>query len=190
MSSTPLQRFSLWIATLAAWAAVAGSLFFSEVLALPPCDLCWWQRVLFYPLAWIFPAALLRRDHRGAVWYGFPLAFGGWLIALYQSLLQWGLIDQSSFIPCSVGNPCGIVSWSWLNGLVTIPAIALAGFTVVLLSLFPLMRRNTVIRPTRVTPAPAPVARRLPAAPVVAPAQKRRAPVKPSKPATKRRPAR
>ncbi|MBV9790393.1 MAG: disulfide bond formation protein B, partial [Chloroflexi bacterium] len=38
------------IALLTAWIATWGSLFFSEVLGWVPCVLCWYQRILMYPL--------------------------------------------------------------------------------------------------------------------------------------------
>lgn len=40
----------LLVALLAACLATAGSLFFSEVWGWIPCVLCWYQRILMYPL--------------------------------------------------------------------------------------------------------------------------------------------
>ncbi|MES3036777.1 MAG: disulfide bond formation protein B [Bdellovibrionota bacterium] len=37
---------------------VIGSLYFSEILKYPPCILCWYQRICFYPLLIIFGVAL------------------------------------------------------------------------------------------------------------------------------------
>ena len=48
-----------WNLVFAAWlvAAVAtlGALFFGEVMQLPPCVLCWYQRIFMFPLALILP---------------------------------------------------------------------------------------------------------------------------------------
>ena len=46
-----LGATSRHIALFAAWVAMCGSLFFSEVLGWQPCVLCWYQRILMYPLA-------------------------------------------------------------------------------------------------------------------------------------------
>ena len=40
----------MYIALLAAWIAMCGSLYFSEVKGYVPCTLCWYQRILMYPL--------------------------------------------------------------------------------------------------------------------------------------------
>ncbi len=42
-----LLPYAAWIVALV---AMAGSLFFSEVMELPPCVLCWYQRIAMYPL--------------------------------------------------------------------------------------------------------------------------------------------
>ena len=51
-----------WLLLFGAWGiaavATAGSLFFSEVMGLPPCILCWYQRICLFPLVVI----LARKD--------------------------------------------------------------------------------------------------------------------------------
>ena len=43
-----------WALLFACWLVVTGttlgSLFFSEVMELPPCSLCWYQRLFMFPL--------------------------------------------------------------------------------------------------------------------------------------------
>lgn len=39
--------------TLVALVATLGSLYFSEVMFFIPCELCWYQRILMYPLVLI-----------------------------------------------------------------------------------------------------------------------------------------
>ena len=31
--------------------AMIGSLIYSNIIGFPPCDLCWYQRILMYPIA-------------------------------------------------------------------------------------------------------------------------------------------
>jgi len=94
------------------------SMVLSSVYNLVPCELCWYQRVLLFPLPLILGTALLRRDNR-VYWYVLPLSITGSIIALYQSLLQWGFIGESSIV-CN-----GLVSCAEeqinLPGFITIP---------------------------------------------------------------------
>ena len=42
--------------------AMAGSLYYSEVAGFIPCRLCWYQRILMYPLVAVTLVGALRRD--------------------------------------------------------------------------------------------------------------------------------
>jgi len=72
--------FACWI--LAAGATL-GSLFFSEVMGLKPCVLCWYQRIFMYPLVVILLVGMFPLDNR-VVRYALPLAVIGWLFAIYH----------------------------------------------------------------------------------------------------------
>ena len=74
-------------------AATLGSLFFSEVMELPPCSLCWVQRIFMFPLAIILLVGLFPFDP-GVVRYALPLAAIGGAVALYHLLLQFGIIGS------------------------------------------------------------------------------------------------
>ncbi|QQR52375.1 disulfide bond formation protein B [bacterium] len=82
----------------AAWTialvATVGSWGLSEIMHLPPCSLCWIQRIFMYPLALIMPIGILRRDP-DLPYYVLPLSVGGMIVAFYHTLLQWGLISES-----------------------------------------------------------------------------------------------
>jgi len=141
MKLTITQRVALWIGSIQAWAALLGSLYLSNVLYFPPCDLCWLQRICFYPLAWIIPVSLARKDARSGFIYALPFAAIGWLLSLYQSLLQWGAFANGGIIPCNLDNPCSVKQIN-IFGFVTIPFLSFLGFTVILLCLIPLARRS------------------------------------------------
>jgi disulfide bond formation protein DsbB len=114
--------FVLWLVSLM---ATLGSLFFSEVMRLPPCVLCWYQRVCMYPLAVIATVGLLTRD-AGAVRYAWPLVLAGLAVAAYHNLLYYHLIPES-ITPCTTGVSCTERQIEWF-GFVTIPLMALAAF--------------------------------------------------------------
>jgi disulfide bond formation protein DsbB len=112
--------------TLVAGIATAWSLWFSVGLGLIPCDLCWYQRILMYPLTVILGVATY--EHRPQVWRTvIPLAVAGGVIAAYQSLLQ---ITATS---CAVGGGCGIVQWKLPVLGLTIPNLSLLAFLLILL---------------------------------------------------------
>lgn len=122
----------LWGLVFAAWliaaASTLGALFFGEVMRLPPCVLCWYQRIAMFPLAIILPLGLFPFDPRVAR-YALPLAAIGWLLALYHVLIAYGLIPES-IQPCSAGVPCGKTVISWF-GFITIPNLSLLAFTAI-----------------------------------------------------------
>ena len=119
----------LYLAWVASVVGTLLSLFFSEVMALPPCTLCWYQRICLYPLVVVLAVGIVRRD-AGVVTYAAPLAAIGLGIAIYHNLLYYGVIPET-LSPCSEGVSCTEVQLEWL-GFITIPMLALAGFAGVL----------------------------------------------------------
>jgi disulfide bond formation protein DsbB/mono/diheme cytochrome c family protein len=123
-----LNRTSLYIALLASWMAMLGSLYFSEVMGYVPCVLCWYQRILMYPLAGVLAAGLLLRD-RHLPKIVLPLSTLGLLIALYHYLLEKTTIFAGVEV-CRSGVSCTTM---WINwwGFVTIPFLSLTAFTII-----------------------------------------------------------
>lgn len=123
-----LDRSSLYIALLAAWIAMLGSLYFSEVKGYVPCALCWYQRILMYPLTAVLAVGLLTRD-RHLPKYVLPLSTLGFGVAFYHYLLEkTDLFD--SFAVCSAGVSCTTMWINWF-GFVTIPFLSLLAFTII-----------------------------------------------------------
>ncbi len=123
-----LNRNSLYIALLAAWIAMCGSLYFSEVRGYVPCVLCWYQRILMYPLAGVIAIGLLRRDPH-LPYYVLPFSLLGMGVSTYHYLLEkTDLFVGSSF--CAQGVSC---TTQWINwfGFATIPFLALTAFLII-----------------------------------------------------------
>lgn len=120
-----------WALLFACWLVVTGatlgSLFFSEVMELPPCSLCWYQRLFMFPLPLVVGAGLFPFD-RQVVRYALPLAVAGGLVAAYHVLLQLGIVSEAA-APCREGVPCGDAQLE-LFGFLSIPMLALLGFVV------------------------------------------------------------
>lgn len=115
-----------------------GSLFFSNVIGLPPCDLCWYQRILMYPLALLFLVALIKKEK---VLSSYALAFSslGIIVALYQYYLQIGTmlnVKVGEIIPCSVTSTVSCADISDLAfGFVTLPLSSFVAFALIILLL-------------------------------------------------------
>ena len=121
------QRYGAYLAFGVALAAMLGSLYFSEVAGFVPCTLCWYQRILMYPLTVITLVGILREDPSLPA-YVLPLSILGIGMSSYHYLLQIGVISHSSV--CSVGVPCGLRYVNYF-GFVTIPLMALTAFVVI-----------------------------------------------------------
>jgi disulfide bond formation protein DsbB len=116
----------LFLSWLVASVATLGSLFLSDVMGLAPCVLCWYQRIALFPLVLVLGAGLLSFDAT-VVKYSLPLAVAGWLVALYHSLLYWGLLPKD-VQPCTGGVPCTERNLELL-GFLSIPLMSLLTFS-------------------------------------------------------------
>lgn len=123
-----MEEGSLYIALLAAWVAMLGSLYFSEVAGYIPCAFCWYQRILMYPLTAIIAVGLLRRDS-GLPLYILPFSVLGIGVATYHYLLQKTDLF-SELATCQMGVPCSGIWINWL-GFITIPFLALTAFLII-----------------------------------------------------------
>ena len=128
--------FSGWV--LAAIATM-GSLFFSEVMEIQPCALCWYQRIFMYPLVVIFLVGMFPLD-RNVVRYALPIAVIGWGTSVYHYLLYSGYIPEN-MQPCSQGVSCTEVNLELL-GFITIPMLSILSYTAII-SLLLVFRKRT-----------------------------------------------
>lgn len=122
----PWFLYAAWTQSLI---ATVGSLYFSEIMRLPPCSLCWYQRIFMYPLVFILGVGIASSDRR-VLWYALPMAVTGWLVAVYHNLLYYKIIPEG-FTTCAAGVSCTSKQIEWL-GFITIPLLSLAAFTVIL----------------------------------------------------------
>ena len=59
-----IGKRALVLGFLISLAALAGSLFYSEIVGYEACVLCWWQRVFLYPQLVLFAIALWKNEIR------------------------------------------------------------------------------------------------------------------------------
>lgn len=114
-----------YLAWVIALVATVGSLFFSEVMQLPPCVLCWYQRIAIFPLVIIIGSGIVMRDRRMRN-YALPVCLLGLAVSIYHNLLYYGIIPES-ISPCAQGVSCTSKQIEWF-GFITIPLMSLAAF--------------------------------------------------------------
>lgn len=121
--------------------SMLGSLYYSEVRGYIPCQLCWYQRILIYPIVVIIIVGLIRNDKKLYL-YVLPLGIIGWLIAFYHVLLQNGIVSETS-ITCDITASCGSKYVNYF-GFMSIPVMALIAFSVIIASML-VMKKSAQI---------------------------------------------
>ena len=127
-----LKPYLLPLAFLQAVVAMTGSLYFSEVLQLIPCVLCWYQRITMYPLVAIALVGLLRKDAK-VYQYILPLSLIGLAIATYHVILYYGVnwgFHPEWVGPCQAGISCTTRYLEW-GGFITIPLMSWTAHLVI-----------------------------------------------------------
>lgn len=127
-----IKKYIPYITWSTALVATLGSLYFSEVMKLPPCVLCWFQRIMLYPLIFIIGMGIARKDP-DLPYYVLPLSITGLLIAAYHNLLYYGIIPES-ITPCSTGISCTTRQIE-IFGFITIPILSLVTFAFITISM-------------------------------------------------------
>lgn len=122
-----IGKNGLWIALLLNVAALLGSLYYSEILGIAPCGLCWVQRVFMYPQVVLFAVAFCKKD-RGIAIYSIWLSAIGAVVALYQHYLQTG---GEQLLPCPAAATAGVDCARRIIfefGYITFPLVAFSVF--------------------------------------------------------------
>ena len=113
--------------TFVALVGTVGSLYFSLGVGLTPCRLCWYQRILMYPLVVVGGVAAI--EGRAGAWKTvLPLSVGGTAIAAYHVFLQ---IRPPAGASCGLGESCTAILYPMADGLLTIPRLSLVGFVLI-----------------------------------------------------------
>ncbi|PFH69804.1 disulfide bond formation protein B [Bacillus cereus] len=131
------RNYTLYMAWIVSMIATLGSLFFSEILGFIPCELCWFQRIMMYPLCIILGIATFYNEENIKK-YALPISIIGGSISLYHYAIQ-KIPGVSEINPCVQGVPCNVDYINWL-GFITIPFLALIAFCTI--TLFMLLTRS------------------------------------------------
>lgn len=108
--------------------ATLGSLYFSEIRGYEPCELCWYQRIIMYPIALISTIAIIQKNAKIALTTAVFACIGA-----ATSLYHYG-IQKLTFLQDSA-PACGRVACTgqYINlfGFITIPFLALTAFVCI-----------------------------------------------------------
>lgn len=145
MTTAQLKQLQpwVWIGIFAvALAATLGSLYFStfgdpikQIMSgslfalgagLTPCELCWFARILMYPLVFISYIGIAKKD-RHFTDYMLPFVILGIPLEMYHYAIQ--KLPIHSIFGCSLENPCNALQVNYL-GFITIPLLALTAFVL------------------------------------------------------------
>lgn len=130
------KRVFYLFAFLVAAVATTGSLWFSLGLGLVPCELCWYQRILMYPLVPLIGIALWKQEDVRE--YVLVLSIPGFGIASYHNYLQITPAEGT----CTSTVPCTVIQYE-LYGI-TIPQMSLTAFGLITIAyLIPIVLRRT-----------------------------------------------
>src|SRR5256714_4276561 len=101
-----LWGYELWGAFVVAAVATGGSLFYSQIGGAIPCEFCWFQRVLMYPLSILTLLIAARGDNRAAR-YLLPLPIVGAGTSIYHMLIERDVIHEPKACTISAPGGCG-----------------------------------------------------------------------------------
>lgn len=127
-----VKKYALYLVSLLGFAAIFGSLIYSEFLKFDPCKLCWVQRIFLYPTAIIGLVAVWLRDTK-ALWYTLTLSILGGFVSLYHYIIQMAPVSNS--LPCATDSAAGGCGGIYVleMGYITIPMMTLTLFMYIIL---------------------------------------------------------
>lgn len=123
------SRKAFIVSFLVALTSMLGSLYYSDIAGYEPCKLCWYQRILMYPLVFLLGFALLRR-RKDVTDYALLLSSMGSALSLYHYLLQIGVAPSIGCEAIGYSVSCS-QRFVYSYGYMTIPMMAFAGFTLI-----------------------------------------------------------
>ncbi|MBP7845982.1 MAG: disulfide bond formation protein B [Candidatus Pacebacteria bacterium] len=122
--------------------SMALSLFYSEVIGFPPCKLCVVQRFLMYPQLLFF---IIAKYNPKNIFIKIPVSLSviGFFVSIFHYLVELGIFSSS--LICGATGPSCAERYVFEFGYISIPMMAFAGFTFILLAFF----ANKMFSPTK-----------------------------------------
>jgi disulfide bond formation protein DsbB len=122
-----ISKNGITLAFIIALVSTLGSLYYSEIVGLIPCDLCWIQRIFMYPQVVLLGLAWWKKDD-GIIPYSLALLGIGTLFAVYHNYIYYGAQPVVNF--CSIVSPC-VQQYVVGFGFIGIPLMSLTAFLMI-----------------------------------------------------------
>lgn len=119
-----VKKYTFILGFLAALGAFSLSLFYSDIVGFPACELCWIQRIFLYPQLILFSMELYKRD-RSIVDFSIVFAIFGSLVSIYHIFVEAGATSGPSCADPSHGGVSCAVRYIYEFGYITMPIMAL-----------------------------------------------------------------
>ncbi len=135
-----LREWALIKSSVLALVASALTLYYSDVLGIIPCGLCWLERVFLYPQVILLGIAAWRKD-TGIALYSMTLSALGAIVSLYHHFIQMG---GSEFVPCpasGAGDCAKRIIFEF--GYITFPLMAFSLFVLLFVTMWVLRKVDT-----------------------------------------------
>jgi disulfide bond formation protein DsbB len=113
-----MRKYALYFAWIVSLIGVLLSVYYSEILGMDPCRICWYQRCALFPLAVLLGIAAYR-DDRNFSRYGLVLAGAGVFLSSMQAFSPTYLCRTS----------CTEVAV--IVGVLTLPMLSAIGFAAI-----------------------------------------------------------
>ncbi|MSU54291.1 MAG: disulfide bond formation protein B [Candidatus Staskawiczbacteria bacterium] len=137
-----IGKRGLLLAFIVTLISILGSLYYSNIVGFPPCELCWFQRIFMYPLFFLLGLALIKKETHITV-YALMLAIIGGIISLYHNYMYYYNQGLDSFCQLGGTQVSCIKQYVFEFGYVTIPLMALTAFILIAIFLVVYRCRRT-----------------------------------------------
>ncbi|CAN5691931.1 hypothetical protein BH11PAT2_BH11PAT2_04650 [soil metagenome] len=128
--------------------SIAGALIYQLVYLTPVCELCWWQRIFFFPISVIALIAVWHKSKEAHITIAVLAALGLFYASYHYYYHFQGLVLGNKLaLPCSSGGllPACTDSPILIFGFVTIPFMGILMFlSMLILAYF----AQKVLKPT------------------------------------------
>lgn len=138
-----VKKNTFLLGFVVALGAFMFSLFYSNVVNFPPCELCWIQRIFLYPQLILFGMELYKKD-RTIIDFSMVFAILGSLVSIYHIYVEnGGTAGLACAEPSSGGVSCA-VRYIYEFGYVTMPIMCLTAslFIITILINYKYMTKN------------------------------------------------
>lgn len=140
------KNYTFYLGFLAALGAVLLSLFYSDVIGYPPCELCWIQRIFLYPQLVLFGMELYKKE-RSIVDFSIAFAVLGSITSIYHIYVEAGGtkgLACATIDPASTTQVSCAVRYIYEFGYITMPimALTLSLFIISILLNYKYMSKN------------------------------------------------